>query len=281
MSPSSDTYLVTGATSGVGRDAVLRLARAGFRVLLHARTPEKGDPVAKDIRAESGNQAVEVVAADFSRLREVRRLAEEVQARAPELTGLLNNAGLVRDQETITDDGFELTLQVNHLAPFLLTRELLEGLRARGGRVVTVASAAHRRASLPADGLGAYLRGEGRFQGLQRYSDSKLANILFTRELARRAPEITTYSVHPGVLATGIWDRNRGLLSRLVRLFKPLMGDPDVGGQAAVQLLLEESDAPSGSYFDKEERADPKLPDDPDGVARALWAASEAAVAEG
>lgn len=274
-------HLVTGATSGVGRETARRLAASGASVLLHARTAEKGAPVVEEIRQETGNGSLELVAADFEKLDQVRAMAARVAEVAPELDVLVNNAGLVHDRKVVTGDGFELTLQVNHLAPFLLTHLLLGPLRSARGRVVTVSSGAHAGAGLDADTVEARLRGRGRYRGMEAYADSKLANILFTRELARRevASGVSAFAAHPGVLATGIWSGKEGLLYRAIHLLSPLLGDPDRGAAAVAALALAPEGAhPSGGYFDKGEPAQPRLPDDADDVARALWDVSRSAV---
>lgn len=275
-------HLVTGTTSGVGRETARRLAARGGSVILHARTRDKGAPVVDQLRRETGNQALALVAADFEALDQVRAMALEVAEMAPDLDVLVNNAGVVRSRKAVTADGFELTLQVNHLAPFLLTLLLLEPLRRAGGRVVTVSSGAHGGgAGLEADTVEATLRGEGRYRGMESYAASKLANILFTRELARREADrgVTAFSVHPGVLSTGIWKGQEGLLYRAIHLLTPLLGDPDRGAAAVCDLVAApDGTHPSGAYFDKGSRAEPRLPPDPEGTARALWDASLAAV---
>lgn len=280
MSLPRPRHLVTGATSGVGRATAWRLASEGVSVLIHARSEEKGRPVLEEIRRETGSGRLALVTADFAHLDQVRALAGRIAELAPKLDVLVNNAGLVQERKVLTEDGFELTLQVNHLAPFLLTLLLREPLRRASGRVITVSSGAHRGGTLDEENVGARLRGGGSYRAMRAYADSKLANVLFTRELARRegASGVTAFALHPGVLATGIWDRNDGLLYRVVRLFTRFMGDPERAADAVAHLALDPEPGPSGGYFDRAEPAEPRLPRDPDRVARALWAESLAAV---
>jgi NAD(P)-dependent dehydrogenase (short-subunit alcohol dehydrogenase family) len=281
MSLPRPRHLVTGATSGVGRATARILADSGASVLVHARTREKGEPVVEELRRETGSDALTLVTGDFEELDQVRDLARRVSEEAPELDVLVNNAGVILDRRFVTEDGFEETFQVNHLAPFLLTLLLLDPLRRALGRVVTVSSGAHAGSDLGPEGLEARMRGEGGFRGMTAYADSKMANILFTRELARREAEagIDAYAVHPGVLATGIWNRGQGVLHGMVRLFSRFFGDPASGGEVVARLALDPPDeAPSGSYFHADRLAEPRLRSDPEATARALWEESRRAV---
>lgn len=193
------TALVTGATSGVGREVALALGRLGADVLVHGRSRDRGEAVVSDLRSV-GSEAT-FVQAEFGDLSEVESLAERVVGHVDELDVLVNNAGTHFEEGELTDCGVERTFQTNHLAPFLLTNRLRDSL-AGDARIVTVASEVHRRASLD---LAAVETVEG-YDGFEAYSRSKLANVLFSRELARRVDGPTANSCHPGfVPSSGLW----------------------------------------------------------------------------
>jgi NAD(P)-dependent dehydrogenase (short-subunit alcohol dehydrogenase family) len=274
------TALVTGANAGIGRAAARGLAERGAAVILHGRDRAELDAAAAAI-GRGAKVPPRTVVADFANLAEVARLADEVATAAPRLDLLVNNAGLVRDRYVVTDDGLELTFQVNHLAPFLLTLRLLEPLAAAGGaRVLTVASSAHaNQRALPLDQL---VR-PGRYRAFEIYARSKACNILFTRELARRVAgdDIAAYAVHPGVVATRFArdGDTGGWLRGLVTLLRPLMRSPARGADGLLWLAGTEAPPPTGAYVaDREAREPAPYARDP-GTAAALWALSEELVA--
>jgi NAD(P)-dependent dehydrogenase (short-subunit alcohol dehydrogenase family) len=274
------TALVTGANSGIGLATVRGLAARGAAVLLHGRDATKLDAAAAEV-AERATVAPRTFVADFARLADVARLADDVKQAVPKLDLLVNNAGLIRDRYVVTDDGVELTLQVNHLAPFLLTLRLLEALRAAdGARVLTLASSAHaNQRALPLDDL---VRPPS-YRAFEAYARSKGCNILFTRELARRAAAdgIAAYAVHPGVVATGFAREGdtTGWLRWLVTLFRPIMRAPEKGADSVLWLAGTPAPPPSGAYVaDRREREPKAWARDP-ATAAALWSLSEALVA--
>jgi len=200
--------------------------------------------------------------------------------RAPELV-LVNNAGLYRAEREITEDGFERTLQVNHLGHFLLTNLLADVLRQPGARVVNVSSGGHRGGRLHKDPLPDIFRGRIDYNGWRAYGDSKQANVLFARELDRRwsADGTASFAVHPGVLATSIWDRNRTFSMFIAKLMKPFMGSPDTGGEAVSRLARDPHVADeSGSYFNKLKMELPAAHARDDEFAARLWEVSAEAV---
>lgn len=199
LSLQGKTALVTGANAGLGLATARQLAQAGAHVLLAARTHDRGETAAQHIRESVPGAALSVVAGDLSSLAGVRTLADAVRRRHSRLDVLVNNAGVVRVHRHETVDGFEWTFAVNHLAAFLLTRLLLSSMND-GGRVVVVTSDAHRDVSLDLDDLHATRA----YDPLVAYRRSKLANILFARTLASRAPELSVFAVAPGIVATGI-----------------------------------------------------------------------------
>ncbi len=265
------TVVVTGANSGVGFEATRILASQGHDVILLCRSPERGARAVARIREESPDAALTVVECDLGSFESVRSAATEVRERVPSPRALINNAGVYRATLERTTDGFERTMGVNHLGHFLLTRCLEPTLRGARTRIINVASKAHENGRLHRRPLPEILTGPDDYRGFGAYSDSKLANVLFTRELARRW-ETTVVAVHPGLLATAIWDRNRTWAMRLVRLVKPLMGRPATGGQAVARLVTApDEDLPSGGYFDRAARSEPTLPNRGDELAGELW----------
>jgi retinol dehydrogenase-12 len=270
------TFLVTGANSGVGRAATRSLAARGARVVMVCRNPERG-AVARDlIRRQTGNDELDLRIADLASLGQVRSLARDLAAEPEGLHGLVNNAGVVRARKELTEDGFERTMATNHLAHFVLTHFLLERLIIARGRVVNVASESHRSGRLERAPLETIMRGQVRHGGLRAYSDSKLANVLFSNELARRyAGRITSNAVHPGVLATRIWNQNKTPGSLIAAAFKPLMGSPDVGGRVVAGLAADPRYASvTGKYFDGDVEKEPAPAALDVDLARRLWSLS-------
>jgi NAD(P)-dependent dehydrogenase (short-subunit alcohol dehydrogenase family) len=233
-SQSERVAVVTGASSGIGLYTALGLARAGVRVVMTGRDRERTEAARRLVSERSGSDRVDVALADFSRLGEMRRMADDILAGHDRLDVLVNNAGLFSPHYRLSADGFELTFAVNHLAPFLLTNLLLERLKASApARIVTVASEAHRRNRID---VGDLTR-PGDWTMMRAYGRSKLCNILFTRELASRLDpdEVVATCLHPGMVATGIGQRG-GLLELGWRVLKPFMLSPDKGAETPVFL---------------------------------------------
>jgi NAD(P)-dependent dehydrogenase (short-subunit alcohol dehydrogenase family) len=266
--------LVTGATRGIGRATAEALARMGAQVLLHGRDSASVGAVVREM-VRYGQVAG--VVGDLSSLAAVRKLAKEVAARHPRLDVLVNNAGGGARRREITVDGLERTFAVNHLAPFLLTNLLLERLKASSaGRVVTVSSMAHRGGKLDFDDLNWERR---KYSTLGAYSASKLANILFTTELARRlgGSTVTANSLHPGVVATNIFNNSMGVTGRIFTvLFRPFLLSPAKGALTSIYLASSPEVAKvTGKFFDKCREA-PTAPAAQDAAAASrLWEISE------
>ncbi len=243
------TVLVTGATQGIGLESAVGLARLGARVLMVGRDKARSEAALAQVRARASSDQVELFLADLSSLAEVRRLADEVKARTSRLDVLLNNAGGIHQTRKLSPDGFELTFAVNHLAYFALTKHLLELLQASGpARIVNVASEAHRGMALDF----ADLQSEKRYRAIPVYGRSKLANILFTYELARRlqGTKVTANCLHPGVIASGFGQNDPGFFKLLVKLGAPFLSSPEKGARTQVYLASSpEVEGKSGLYF--------------------------------
>ncbi|MFT3711042.1 MAG: SDR family oxidoreductase [Archangium sp.] len=198
---TSPVHVVTGASDGIGLETALQLARRGNTLVVHARTAAKATAAVENLKQRLPSGSFVPVHGDFSRLAEVRSLARQIADVAPQVDVLVNNAGAFFTERHETVDGFEATFQVNHLAPFLLTELLMPQLRAAtAARVINVSSMAHSRGRVDLDDLDS----KRRYEGYSAYSLSKLLNVHFTHELARRLTEthITTNALHPGVITT-------------------------------------------------------------------------------
>jgi NAD(P)-dependent dehydrogenase (short-subunit alcohol dehydrogenase family) len=271
------TCLVTGATSGIGLETALGLAREGARVLIVGRDAARGEAARERIMKQSGNDRVELLLADLASLAEIRRLADTVKARCDALHVLVNNAGLMNLRRELTPDGLEATFAVNHLAYFALTHRLLDLLRASApARVINVASDAHRFGSLDWDDL----QSERRYRGLpfvaamRVYGSSKLLNILFTRELARRleGSGVTANCVHPGAVSTRL-GTNNGVVGRVVTgLLRPFMLSPAAGAETSIYLATSPELAElSGRYFTRKQEASCSRAAQDEAAAQRLW----------
>lgn len=264
--------VVTGANSGIGLAAATRFARCGARVVLTGRDGARLDEALATVRAVAGADAAPAAyRADFARFADVRRLAGELSEAYPHIDVLCNNAGGLVGRQTTTVDGHEMTIQVNHLSPFLLTMLLRE--RLAGGRVVNTASDAHRAGRLDP----AHIDQVGQYRGMRVYGSSKQANILFAAEAARRWPEIVSTSYHPGVVRTR-FGRDSAVMQAFYR-FSPLLATPEQGADTMVWLAgAPASDIENGAYYVKRARREPSAPTRDPGAAATLWESSLAAV---
>jgi retinol dehydrogenase-14 len=263
--------VVTGATAGIGQAAATELARRGATVVLLARDAEKARITRDAILRAAGHERVETVIGDLSIQAQVRAGAAEVRNRHGIVHVLINNAAAYSRARRETADGIELQLAVNHLAPFLLTRLLLEPLRAAApGRVVSLSSGGHRGAALRWDDLEM----RGRYSGLRQYANTKLYNLWMVRELARRVPlpALAANAMHPGVVGTALLFGGFAPL----RLLRPWLRTPEEGARTAVHLACAPEGARvSGGYF-KDEHPVPSSPASHDAeAARRMWEISE------
>jgi NAD(P)-dependent dehydrogenase (short-subunit alcohol dehydrogenase family) len=266
------TVLVTGATSGIGLEASLQLARQGARVIMVGRDPARTEAAALDVSARSGSKEVLHFLCDFSSQAEIRKLAEAVLARVDRLHVLVNNAGGVNKARRLTVDGIEATFAVNHLGYFLLTSLLRDRLvKSAPARVVTVASIGHRRGTLDFDDLG-YERGYG---VMKAYTRSKLANVLFAAELSRRlaGTGVTSNSLHPGAVATNIWSGAPIWAKPIIFLFfRPsFIGVPE-GARGMVMLATDPAlEGVTGRYYENGQAIDPAPLARDQALAKRLW----------
>jgi NAD(P)-dependent dehydrogenase (short-subunit alcohol dehydrogenase family) len=269
-------FVVTGATSGIGRETAQALAALGGAVVVHGRDAAVVEAVRRAIVASTHNERVTGIVADFASLADVRRMAADLAFRYPSIDVLVNNAGTLASARRTTADGFEWQFGVNHLAPFLLTSLLLDMLgKSDAGRIVNVASHAHRGATLDFDDLQSE---RGKYRGFRAYGASKLANVLFTLELSRRlaGTSTTANSLHPGAVATGIF-RAGGSIGKVVMLLaRPFLLSPTEGAATSVYLATSpEVAGVTGKYFAKC-RAVAPAPAATDAAAAArLWEISE------
>jgi NAD(P)-dependent dehydrogenase (short-subunit alcohol dehydrogenase family) len=242
------TVLITGGTGGIGKAAAIGLASMGARVGITGRDRVRAEEAAAAIVGASGALAVDVFVADMSSQTEVRRLAEEALATYPRLDVLLNNVGGFWAHRHVTADGLEHTFALNHLAPFLLTSLLLDRLIASSpARVVTVSSAAQGMGTIDFDDL----MGEQSYSGSRAYNQSKLANVMFTYELAKRleGSGVTATALHPGITNTAFSAEDPSL-GLLVKLMRPFMRSPARGADTAVYLASSaDAEGMSGRYF--------------------------------
>jgi NAD(P)-dependent dehydrogenase (short-subunit alcohol dehydrogenase family) len=268
--------LITGATRGIGLAAAQALARRGAKLAIVARDDARGAEAVASIEGEGGS-TVDLLHADLLSQASIRALAAEVLERYPHIDVLINNAGAIFVQRELTVDGIERTWALNHLAPFLLTTLLLDRLKASApSRIITTASDAHKGKLIPFDDLNAERSWRGR--GFTRYGESKLANLMFTRELARRldGTGVTAYCFHPGVVATGFNRNNGAMMTAAMMMIAPFVRSP----RKAAQTLVWLADSPdvskqSGGYYeDRALAVSSRQAQDPV-LAKRLWDVSE------
>ena len=269
--------LITGATNGIGLAAAEALASKGANVAIVGRSASRTKAAEALIRASAAPGAeVSTHLADLASQAAVRKLAADIVARYGKLDVLVNNAGAMHTTRQVSADGIELTWAVNHLAPFLLTKLLLDRLKASApSRVITTASDAHLGATIPFDDLNA----ERSYRGFSRYKETKLANILFTSELARRleGSNVTAHSFHPGLVASG-FNRNNGLLMDMAMLLlRPISRNVQKGAETLVWLATSPDVASTtGRYYVDMQSRLPSPQAQDIAAARRLWEISEA-----
>jgi len=268
------TVVITGGTSGIGQVAAEKLAAMGARLVVVARDQARGEQTLARLRQAGPGVAHAVRYADLSRLSEMKRLSREIAAAEPRIDVLINNAGALFGSRQLTEDGLERTFALNHMSYFVVTQELRERLVASAARVVNTASDAHQGKSLDFDDL----QSANNYRGFNVYGKSKLCNILFTSEMARRwaGTPVTVNCLHPGFVDTRFGDHSGGMFQTAVRLAKNFAISPEKG--AATIVYLASSDEPakaSGLYFYKCRPATPSKQASDANAARRLWEISE------
>jgi NAD(P)-dependent dehydrogenase (short-subunit alcohol dehydrogenase family) len=257
--------VITGATRGIGRAAAVQLARQGADVALVGREPERVRAVAEEA-GSAGRGAVHQHVADLLLMAEVRRLADELSSTYSRIDVLANNAGALFATRQETAEGFERTFALNHLAPFLLTNLLRD--RLAGARVVTTASDAHQGGRLDLDDL----QSERSYAAMRVYGTTKLCNILFTRELARRVPELHANCFHPGTVRTGFGKNENGIWKLVTTIAGPFFRSPERGARSLVWLAVsDDAGALNGEYVEDEKVVRPSEQARDDSLARRLW----------
>ncbi len=270
------TVVITGGTSGIGEVAAVELARRGARIVLVARNLQRADDAMARLTVANHDVQHAVHFADLSHLADMKRVAADIAAAEPKIDVLVNNAGAVFAEREITSDGLEMTFAVNHMAYFVVTMGLLERLKATpGARIVSTASDAHKAGRLDFNDL----QTEKNYRGFRVYCTSKLCNILFTRELARRqqGSGVTAVSLHPGFVATRFADNNRGLMGNAFGVLKKIAAiSPEKGARPIVQLASSpEVAGKGGGYWHKCAPAQPSAAAQNDADAKRLWDVSE------
>ena len=265
--------VITGATRGIGSAAVVELAKRGAEVVVVGRERDRVDAVTREAQAAGGGAPVHTQVADLSLMADVRGLAEELRRQHERIDVLANNAGALFASRKVTPEGFEQTFALNHLAPFLLTNLLLD--RLDGGRVVATTSDAHSGGKLDLDDL----QSEKSYSAMRVYGTTKLCNILFTRELAKRAPQLNANCFHPGTVRTGFGKNENGIWKVLTTIGGPFFRSPGRGARSLVWLATsEEGGMLTGEYIVDEKVAQPSAAAQDADAARGLWERSAALV---
>jgi NAD(P)-dependent dehydrogenase (short-subunit alcohol dehydrogenase family) len=274
------TIVATGATSGIGEVAVLALAGLGARIVFIARDETRAQATMRKLEAKAPGLGHRAHLADLSSMAETRKVGEAIAANEPRIDVLINNAGALFSHRRVTPEGLELTFALNHMAYFVLTEALRDRLIASApARIVSTSSSAHQGVSLDFNDL----QTTKSYSGFRVYGRSKLANILFTRELARRltGTGVTANCLHPGVVATRFGESSGGFAGLLIPFLRPFFISPEKGADTIIYLASSPEVADtSGGYFVKRKLTDPSAAARDDAAAKRLWAESEALAAE-
>lgn len=263
--------MVTGANSGIGKATALGLASLGATVVMVCRSQERGEAALAEIKQKSSNQRIFLLLADLASQAAIRKLAKDFNKQFSALHVLINNAGIIPRKRQVTVDGFETQFAVNHLAPFLLTNLLLDTLkRSAPARIVTVTSDMHRGASISFDDL----QSVGSYRPVRVYSETKLANVLFTYELARKlkGTKVTANCLHPGMVATKLLADGIGIPRPLTSTTKLIGSSPEKGAKTSIYLAASpEVEGVNGKYFVKEKPVESSQISYDQSLAGRLW----------
>ena len=267
--------LITGATLGIGQVTAQALAAQGATVVIIARSQTKAEATVQQIKSATGNNLVSYLLADLSSLAAVRKVAQDFKSKFSRLDVFINNAGAINWGRTVTTDGFETTFGVNHLAPFVLTHELIDVIKASApSRIINVSSSASRGGLIDFDDL----QGEKKYTAMKAYSQSKLANILFSVGLAKRlqGTGVTANALHPGFVSTG-FAKNNGPIFRVAMAALSIIAlTPEKGAETSIYLATAPEVATiTGQYFIKKQIAEPNAAAKDDATIEHLWTMSE------
>ncbi|MGB3588061.1 MAG: SDR family oxidoreductase [Tunicatimonas sp.] len=269
--------VVTGANSGIGKVTARELAKRGAQVVMLCRNEEKAERAKEDILRVCGHSRVDIVLVDLASTQQIHSAAERINENYPKVDMLVNNAGLITNNtRSTTDDGFEMTFGVNHLAPFLLTQLLLNKVLATDrGNIINVSSEAHRFASFDLTDLQYEKR---KYNGLKAYCSSKLCNILFTRELSQRLPShVVSNALHPGAVASNFGGGVSSFFGIAMQLARPFMISEEKGAETSIYLATsEEGFTATGRYFSEKKAVSPNKEASSSYNAKRLWEISEA-----
>jgi NAD(P)-dependent dehydrogenase (short-subunit alcohol dehydrogenase family) len=267
--------LITGANSGIGKATALGLAKMGATVVMVCRDHRRGEEARAEIKAASNNPSIDLMVADLSSQVTIRQIAQDFQKKYQQLHVLVNNAGVALMKRSLTVDGLETTFAVNHLAPFLLTNLLLDMLKASApSRIINVSSSAHMRSRIDFDDL----QEEKNFSMFRAYNQSKLANVLFTYELAKKLKEtgVTVNALHPGVVRTNLGRDATGIVRLGFSVIQPFIKTPEQGAATCVYLASSpEVERVTGKYFVNNNDVSSSKESYNETVARRLWEVSE------
>ena len=267
--------MVTGGNSGVGKETAVGLASLGGNVVIVCRNKNKGEAAWAEVKAKSGNENIHLMLADLSSLKSVRDLADAFKSKYDKLNVLVNNAGEILSRRHVTVDGLERTFSSNHLGHFLLTNLLLDVIRdSAPARILNITSEAHRGAKIHFDDL----QGEKNYSAFRAYGQAKLANVLFTYELAKKleGTGVIANCLHPGVVRTGFGHDDSGLMSLVIWIASPFFMSAEKAARAVTKLATShELESISGKYFSKVKEARSSEESYDEETARHLWRVSE------
>ncbi len=271
------TILISGATNGIGKQSALELAKMGAQIVIIGRNKAKTEETLREIQSSSGNKDVHALIADLSSMAEVRRVADDFKKQYARLDVLLNNAGSFFSERQESVDGYEMTFALNHLSYFLLTHLLLDRLKANApSRIVSVSSEAHMMSPLNFDDLQS--KQSYGMAGFRPYGQSKLMNVMFTYELARRltGTGVTANALHPGAVNTGFGKNNRGLMNIAMKIFTFFAIKVEDGAKTSVYLASSpEVEEVTGKYFDKCKQKQSSQVSYDEAAQKRLWEISE------
>ncbi len=267
--------LITGATNGIGLITAIEIAKAGYKTVVTGRDIAKTKQVVEMIKKNSGNNDIQYMIADLSIISNCKKVAEDYQSRFTRLDLLVNNAGAIFPELKLTEDGLENTFALNHFSYFIITGLLLDLLKmSEKSRIVNVSSGAHKASDIHFENI----RGEIDYKSFSVYGQTKLANILFTYELAKKleGTNVTVNCLHPGVVRTGFGANYKGLIKAFMKLFSPFLITPENGAKTTIFLALDKTlDGVSGKYFFKKKAVKSSPASYNETTAKKLWDISQ------